>query len=124
LSYELVGTFAGHTNAALSVDFSPDGKMAVSGGNDGTVIVWDTDFESSSFGQPVREYQGHSGGANDIAFLPDGHSALSASFDGTLIQWRIDTLDELLAWIHENRPIRTLTCAERARYGVEPLCES
>ena len=36
----VVRTLQGHTAAILSLAFTPDGKLLVSGGKDGTVMVW------------------------------------------------------------------------------------
>jgi WD40 repeat protein len=37
----VVGTFRGHDGAIASLEFTPDGKALVSGGNDSTLLVWD-----------------------------------------------------------------------------------
>jgi uncharacterized protein YbjT (DUF2867 family) len=57
---------------------------------------------------------------------PAAQAAYSVSLDGTVIEWQIadPSLDELRDWIHANRYVRGLTCAERAQYRVEPLCDS
>ena len=33
------------------------------------------------------------------------------------------SFEKALAWAQANRYVRDLTCEERARYRVEPLCE-
>jgi len=38
-----VGDFIGHTDSVNCISFSSDGRTLVSGGNDGRVIVWDTE---------------------------------------------------------------------------------
>lgn len=40
------------------------------------------------------------------------------------MQWRLDnpTLDELMAWIEENRYVGELTFEKRAMYQIKPLC--
>ena len=42
-SGEKLTTLDGHTNDVQTLTFSPDGKMLVSGGVDGTVLLWDWD---------------------------------------------------------------------------------
>ncbi|GIK64330.1 MAG: hypothetical protein BroJett018_21240 [Chloroflexota bacterium] len=54
---------------------------------------------------------------NQIHFYDRCHS-------GDIIIWRIDTYDELIDWIHENRITYELTCDERLTYKVEPYCNS
>jgi WD40 repeat protein len=103
------------------LDISPDGRYALSGSEDSTVILWD--FET---GELLRRFTGHTGWVPSVAFSPDGQTAFSVSDDGTLIQWQVadPPLEELIAWAHANRYVRDLTCEERARYRVEPLCEA
>jgi WD40 repeat protein len=77
-------------------------------------------------GEEIRRFYG-SGAAWNVVFGPDGQTVFSSSFDpqGEVTQWRIAewSLDELRAWIGENRYVRDLTCEERAQYNVEPLCK-
>ena len=75
-------------------------------------------------GEALRRYHAHSGRVNSVDFSPDGRTVLSGGDDGVMIEWRIDdTLEELINWTSANRYVAELTCSERARYGVEPLCE-
>ena len=61
----------------------------------------------------------------EIVFGPDGQSAYSVAADGVIERQIGDLpLDELLDWIDANRYVHELTCAERAQYRVEPLCDS
>ncbi len=59
-----------------------------------------------------------------VVLAPDGRSFASMNaltYDMMLL--RIDTLDELKAWIAEHRYVRDFTCEERAQYTIPPLCE-
>jgi WD40 repeat protein len=67
-----------------SVDFSPDGKTALSAGSE--LILWD--LES---GEALRKFEGHDDDTWDVAFSPDGKTALSASWDDTLILWDLES---------------------------------
>ncbi|MDT8304723.1 MAG: protein kinase [Anaerolineae bacterium] len=79
----------GHTNWVNAVAFSPDGKSALSGSADGTLILWDV-----ASGTLVRHFAGHTAGVTSVAFDPvpsaDGkQTALSGSEDNTLILWDV-----------------------------------
>jgi len=117
---QVLRRYLGHENAVWGLDISPDGRYALSGSEDNTVILWD--FET---GELLRRFTGHAGWVPDVAFGPDGQTAFSAGFDGALIEWQVGAppLEELVVWSHANRYVRDLTCEERARYRVEPLCE-
>ncbi len=114
-----VRRFEGHARSVESVAFSPDGQHILSGSADGTVRLWDVNT-----GMELRRYAGHTSAVISVAISADGRTALSGSADGTLRLWRIDSLDEMSEWIRANRHVRPLTCDERARFRVEPLCNA
>jgi WD40 repeat protein len=103
-----------------SVALSPDHRYLAAGDGVGTIILWDfaTGEEQRRFNASDIVY--------NIAFAPDGQTVFTAHYDGPVIQWQVADwpLDKLLAWVHENRYIRYFTCAERAQYRIEPLCEA
>jgi WD40 repeat protein len=77
------GVLSGHRLAVNDVAFSPDGLRLVSGGDDGTIRVWDAERW-----QPVP-------GANDTAyarFSDDGRRIESGSDDGTALWWDATTM--------------------------------
>jgi WD40 repeat protein/DNA-binding XRE family transcriptional regulator len=117
---QVLRRYLGHDSAVWGLDISPDGRYALSGSEDSTVILWD--FET---GELLRRFTGHTGWVPSVAFSPDGQTAFSVSDDGSLIEWQVadPPLEELIAWAHANRYVRELTCEERARHRVEPLCE-
>ena len=69
------------------VAVSPDGRRIVSGGEDNTVRLWDTDT-GRPIGQPLT---GHQGKVNSVAFSPDGHRIVSGGDDNTVRLWDADT---------------------------------
>lgn len=111
-------TYEGHTAQVLSVVYSPDGTQLLSGGSDNTVILWDI-----ATGEEIQRFTGHIDEIRSVAFSPDGESVVSVAGDGTAKVWGLRlAYDDLQTWIHEHRYIRELTCAERERFGVPPLC--
>jgi WD40 repeat protein len=77
--------FKGHTQSIWGVGFSPDGHMAVSGGFDNTVRIWDVPT-----GKELRCLE-HADYVMSVAFSPDGRSVLSGSRDKTLCLWGLVT---------------------------------
>lgn len=111
-------TYEGHTAQVLSVVYSPDGTKLLSGGSDNTVILWDIDS-----GEEIQRFTGHIDEVQSVAFAPDGESIVSTGGDFAVKHWQLRLeFDALEQWINDNRYIRELTCAERERYGVDPLC--
>lgn len=80
----------GHTHMVYTVDFSPDGKYALSGSEDTAVKLWEV-----STGKEVRTFHGHSKAVSSIAFSPDGRRALSGSSDGTIKVWDLSNGTEI-----------------------------
>lgn len=114
---EILRTLRGHSGVVNSVRFSADGGQLVSASDDQTIIVWDV-----WSGNVIRTIFGHTGWVRLAAFQPNGDRIMSASEDGTVRQWRVLPDSELLRWTYENRYVREVTCEERARYSLEPLC--
>ena len=77
----------GHTDAVLSVCFSPDGKHIVSSSTDGTIKIWD-----ASNGLCVdtleekTEYK-----SNTVEYSPNGCLIASTSDDGRVRLWNAET---------------------------------
>ena len=91
-------TLKGHTDAVLSVAFSPDGQRLASGGGNwdepgepGEVKVWD-----AITGQESLTLKGHTSYVTSVAFSPDGQQLASASGDKTVKVWDAATGQESL----------------------------
>jgi WD40 repeat protein len=80
----------GHARGVQSVAFSPDGRRAVSGSQDGTVRLWEVET-----GKQERKFEGHSQSVECVAFSSDGRRVLSGSGDGVALCWEADDGREL-----------------------------
>jgi WD40 repeat protein len=101
------------------VAFSPDGRRALFTSGLSTLAIWDV-----ATGQELRRFD--TGGAltYSATFSPDGKSVLAGTTDTTLRLWRVDELPQLLAYVQEQRYLPALSCAQRERYQLPPLCAS
>lgn len=74
----------GHVSAAKSVAMTPDGKRAVSGGDDQTVRVWDL-----ASGSCIQVFQGHDHYVSCVAISADGNRVISGAWDRTVRVWDV-----------------------------------
>jgi WD40 repeat protein len=83
----------GHETTIMDIAFSPDGRYAVSGSEDGIAILWDV-----TTGNEVRRFAPQIAfvSVSSIVFRPDGHTvAISYALrcvdrEGEVIVWNID----------------------------------
>ncbi|MEQ8675633.1 MAG: TIR domain-containing protein [Aggregatilineales bacterium] len=107
-------TFAAHPRPN-SISFFNDIVMLTT--NDDSIVIWDVIEE-----QPLRVFDAHYfNQARFGMFIPGTMTYVTAGLDRAQL-WRYDTLEELIAWTHDNRFIRELTCGERETYRIEPYC--
>ena len=119
-SGEVLRTFSGHTEGLESGVFTPDESQLVSGSADGTLILWDV-----ATGEALRNFNEHGETVSKVAVSPDGELAYSTGYDGQVFVRPIgeQPVDEILAYINENRVLREFTCEERRQYRILPLCD-
>jgi WD40 repeat protein len=73
----------GHGKSVTSLAFSPDGRRLISGSNDNTAIIWDTEEQ-----RLLHRLRGHGDTVFAVGFTPDGERAVTGSFDKDLRLWR------------------------------------
>ncbi len=88
---EEVGCFEGHEGSVWDVAFGPDGLTALSASSDKTLILWDVDPASPSFGELIRRLEGHEFEVRSVAFSPDGQAALSGDANYNLYLWDVES---------------------------------
>ncbi|MBW4521013.1 MAG: hypothetical protein KME16_15080 [Scytolyngbya sp. HA4215-MV1] len=73
-----------HAGGAYGLSFSPDGKTIVSGGEDGSIRIWD--LAKNKVSAPIKK---HNDIIRSIRFSSDGQLFASASIDKTVKVWDI-----------------------------------
>jgi ribosome assembly protein 4 len=81
-----VSSMEGHSEAVLSVAFSPDGQVLATGSGDTTVRFWDMATSTPHF-----ECKGHKNWVLCLAWSPDGKWLASGSMDKTVRIWNPTT---------------------------------
>jgi WD40 repeat protein len=77
--------FIGHTDTVKCVALSADGRRAISGGEDGTIRIWDVES-----GKEIRSLQGMKS-VRSVALSYDGRRAISGSYDN--LNWTVRVWD-------------------------------
>jgi len=119
---ELIREFGDHDGSRSRLEISPDGNLLLSSDSTGQLYLWDpkTGNEIRRFRTDTSVY------LFDIDISPDGRTAITPADSGSAILWDLTLptkFNEVLDWVSINRYVRELTCDERARYSIEPLCE-
>jgi len=87
----VVAEMEGHDDWIFDSDFSPDGKVLVTGSRDGSVKLWGV-----ASGREVGALNGHEAGVIAVAFSPDGSRVLTTSLDHTATVWDSQSWTRLL----------------------------
>jgi WD40 repeat protein/energy-coupling factor transporter ATP-binding protein EcfA2 len=79
-----------HQGFVMSVAFSPDGPILVSGTSDGKIQLWEM-----TTGRKIQEWQGHTGAVFSVVFRPDGQILASGGADKSIRLWNMATRSEI-----------------------------
>ena len=93
-----------------SIDYSPDGRYILTGGEDNTARLWDIQT-----GHEIRQFIGHTNAIGNVAFSPDGKYILTGSADHTVRLWDTATGQELQL-ISLSEPALVVTISPDGKY--------
>jgi WD40 repeat protein len=106
----LLFTFTGHQGRVHDVAITPDGRHALSAGDDGSVRVWDLDM-----GAETGRLEGHTDWVRHVVVSPDGRRAASASDDHRIRVWRLRDLELEFEIDTDGDWVRALTFFQNGR---------
>jgi WD40 repeat protein len=103
---KLIRKLAGHSDAILTLDFSPDGLLLASGGRDRTIRLW-----MIPDGQERCLSPGHHGPVHAVCMLPSHSLIASAGQDGTLRIWNWQTRLQVSQLVTSDHPLTSIACS-------------
>jgi hypothetical protein len=92
---------------------TPDGRLAISGAEDGTVKVWDLEREGES-----RTLGSHDRAVWAVAIRADGKQAITGADDGTLKVWDLEHEDELRVLTPHDDRVRAVVLSTNGTRAV------
>lgn len=109
-----VRVLSGHEGQVIAVTISADSRWIATGGDDGTIRVWDTESQEPSRTQ--RVIRAHRLGVLSVAFTPDARELISTGRDNCVRKWDLDV--PLLAEKIQQSAGRFLTVEEVQAFEV------
>lgn len=116
-SGEVLSRLIGHQDAIRKLHYQKQHSRLLSASDDNRLILWDVEAAA------IDQQYVHPNDILDFSLSQDGQRILSRDSTGVYRLWQVESLPELLDRIQSTFSPRGLTCAERRRYNVLPLCE-
>lgn len=104
-----------HQGSAYSVDLDSTGTMLASGGEDGTMFLWNLPDE-----ELISTLHGSGVSVNSVTISPDGRFLAAGDEDG-LVRIYLAQSDELIQFA-ASRTTRPLTDNECQQYAIQSNC--
>ena len=110
----VVAILHGHSAAVRSVIFGPRGLTIASGGDDGTIRLWDARTHTQLAALPAQ------GTVTSLAASPDGRTLASAGPDGVIRLWDVRTHRQLAQPENLTESVGTMTFSRDGRRLAYP----
>jgi WD40 repeat protein/predicted Ser/Thr protein kinase len=108
-----LNSFASHQGGVQCTSLSPDEKVALSGGIDGTVKLWEV-----ASGRELQSFVGHRGGVLSVAFSPEGKFALSGDSEGTVKVWELVNGRELRSFVSHQGGVLSMAFSPDGKFAL------
>ncbi len=96
----------GHTAPVVSVEFSPDGSLVATGGEDRTIWLFNVESGAPLPGMPLR---GHEAPVFGLAFNPDGSILATSDDSGSVLLWDVQSQARIAdPWLAGDGRVRAL----------------
>ena len=105
--------FKGHTQRVRSLKMSRNGKLLVTGSNDGAALLWDLENKK----KPLQKFLGHTFWVNSVDISSDGALVVTGSDDCTAKLWDAKTGRELMTFTGHSAAV-TVSITANAKYVI------
>jgi len=106
----LITRLAGHESGVSSLVFSYDGQQLASGGNDGSIILWNVHRAG-----PADSLRGHSVKVSSLAFDREGQILASGGSDGAIVLWDLESRRQIRTFQGVGVPVSLLSFSNDGR---------
>jgi WD40 repeat protein len=113
----LISTYAGHTGAVYTAEWSPDDRYIVTSSADNTVRVWEV-----ASGHTITIYRQHTSIVWAAGWSPDGKSIVSGSADNTARVWDATSGATLLVYTGHAATVRSVSWSKQ-NHGIATASE-
>jgi len=87
--------FSGHSSWVRAIAFEPKGKLMVTGGYDGQILLWNREVNDPV---PMRQVQAHQGWVRSLSVDSGGGLLASSGNDGKIALWNLKDLKSVKSW--------------------------